>query len=224
MNVYGIETDKIEVINAPQDAKSFFMDLYSTWSEKGKNYKYKCQIMLVKFLIELPDKELSIIDYIHRKLADPKLSVALLAQRNYVSEAYFRRDFKKKYGISPLQYINKERIDRTKNLLSTNYYTVHELEEQQEALEREMLIEKSKTAIKVPESIIREYYEEALRLEATMIVNLLVKEIVLYNDRIEIYINSPIKNGSDESQGFSFYQGFIGNQSIQTMEFAMYVS
>ena len=101
---------------------------------------------------------------------------------------------------------------------------LHELEEQQEALEREMLIEKNKTAIKVPENLIRDYYEEALRLEATMIVNMLVKEIVLYNDRIEIYINSPIKNGSDESQGFSFYKGFIGNQSIHTMELAMYVS
>ena len=81
---------------------------------------------------------------------------------------------------------------------------LHELEEQQEALERELLIEKSKTAIKVPESIIREYYEEVLNLEATMIVSLFIKEIVLYNDRIEIYFNSPIKNGSDESQGFSF--------------------
>ena len=39
-----------------------------------------------------------------------------------------------------------------------------------------MLIEKSKTAIKVLESIIREYYEEALKLKATMIANLLAKE------------------------------------------------
>lgn len=127
----------------------------------------------------------------------------------------------------------KSKIDKAlENLMSaieqgivskTTKKRLHELEEQQEALERELLIEKSKTAVKVPESIIREYYEEALRLEATMIVSLFIKEIVLYNDRIEIYINSPIKNGSDDSQGFSFYKGFINTQSVQTMELEMYV-
>ena len=127
----------------------------------------------------------------------------------------------------------KSKIDKAlENLMSaieqgivskTTNKRLHELEEQQEALERELLIEKSKTAIKVPESIIREYYEEVLNLEATMIVSLFIKEIVLYNDRIEIYFNSPIKNGSDESQGFSFYKGFISTQCAQTMELEMYV-
>lgn len=97
-----------------------------------------------------------------------------------------------------------------------------ELEAQQEALECELLIEKSKTAVKVPESFIREYYEEALRLEATMIVNLLVKEVVLYNDRIEVHFNTPLRNCPDESQGFSFYKGFISTQCAQTMELEMY--
>ena len=101
---------------------------------------------------------------------------------------------------------------------------LHELEAQQEALERELLMEKSKTAVKVPEKILREYYEDVLKLEAPMIVSIFVKEIVLYNDRIEIHFNSPIKNGSDENRGFSFYKGFIGAQGIQSMELEMYVS
>ena len=73
----------------------------------------------------------------------------------------------------------------------------------------------------MPRSFIREYFEEALRLEATMLVNLLVKEVVLYNDRIQIHFNSPIKNCPDESQGFSFYKGFISTQCAQTMELEM---
>ncbi len=97
-----------------------------------------------------------------------------------------------------------------------------ELEAQQEALECELLIEKSKTAVKVPESFIREYYEEALRLEATMLVNLLVKEVVLYNDRIEVHFNTPLRNCPDESQGFSFYKGFISIYTAQTIELEMY--
>ena len=45
---------------------------------------------------------------------------------------------------------------------------------------------------------------EAIKLEDNMIVNYFVKEIILYNDRVEIHINSPFTNGPDESQGFSF--------------------
>lgn len=127
LNVYGLQSQKIEVISAPQAAKKFFIDIYRIWTEKSKNYKYKCQIMLMEFLMELPNKEVSTINYIHKKLADPKLSIAMLAQRAHVSESFFRRDFKKKYGISPLQYINNTRIERAKNLLTTNYYSIAEV-------------------------------------------------------------------------------------------------
>ena len=39
-------------------------------------------------------------------------------------------------------------------------------------------------------------------------------KIKLYNDRIEIYLNSPIKKGSD-SQDFSFYFTAIYNFEIE---------
>ena len=84
-------------------------------------------------------------------------------------------------------------------------------------------IEKSKTAGKISENMIREYYEDALRLEAPLFINMLVKEIVLYNDRIEIYIKTPIKNGPDNSQGFSFYKGFIRLQSTSDTVLEMFV-
>jgi hypothetical protein len=55
-----------------------------------------------------------------------------------------------------------------------------------------------------------------------MLVNLLVKEVVLYNDRIEVHFNTPLRNCPDESQGFSFYKGFISIYTAQTMELEMY--
>lgn len=42
---------------------------------------------------------------------------------------------------------------------------MHDLEEQQANLEKEILIEKSKTAVVLSEKEIREFYEQALRLE-----------------------------------------------------------
>ena len=63
----------------------------------------------------------------------------------------------------------------------------------------------------------REYYSQALELEPQMLINYLVKEIVLYDDFIQIYFNSPIKlnndnNGktdcADSATGFLFYRNF----------------
>jgi site-specific DNA recombinase len=82
---------------------------------------------------------------------------------------------------------------------------LHELEHRQEELERQILIERSKQAIMIPEKEIREYYQAALKLEPQLLIDMLVKEIVLYDDKIEIHFNSPIRNSPDDCQGFSFY-------------------
>ena len=90
-------------------------------------------------------------------------------------------------------------------ITNTTNKRLKELEERQEEVERLILKERSKAQIKVPEKDIREFYNEALQLESLMLVNYLVKEIKLYNDRAEVYLNSPMPISPDESQGFSFY-------------------
>ncbi len=81
-----------------------------------------------------------------------------------------------------------------------------ELEEQQTELEQKIIIEKSKTAAKLTESEIRQFYEEALQLEPQLLVNCLIKRVVLYADKMEIHYNTSFQDGLDESQGFSFTQ------------------
>ena len=170
----------------------------------------------------------AIISAIIKELAKPHVINGIVKNLLKAQERYCAENPKLKTIIR-----EKNKIDNAlDNLISaieqgivskTTNKRLHELEEQQEALERELIIERSKTSVKMSESFIREYYEEALRLEAPMIINMLVKEIVLYNDRIEIYFNSPLKNGPDESRGFSFYKGFICLQNQQPMELEMYV-
>lgn len=115
-----------------------------------------------------------------------------------------------------LNLLNKEKratenaIDNIMNAIeqggSTNtaMKRLRELEARQEELERMILIEKSKTAVTLTEKDIREYYEQALALDPKMLITYLIKEIVLFDDRIEITYNSPIRISSDESRGFSF--------------------
>lgn len=81
-----------------------------------------------------------------------------------------------------------------------------ELEERQEELERLILIEQSKQTVKITETQIRTFYEQALKYEPQMLINYIVKEIVTYDNRIDIIYNSPIIESPDDEnrQGFIF--------------------
>lgn len=87
---------------------------------------------------------------------------------------------------------------------NTTNKRLHELEKQQEELERQILVERSKKSIKISESDIREYYTQALQAEKTLLINILIKEIILYDDKIELYFNNPTSISPDESRGFLF--------------------
>lgn len=101
---------------------------------------------------------------------------------------------------------------------NTTNKRLHDLEKQQEQLERQILIERSKCAVKIPESEMREFYEQALRAEPQMLINILIKEIVVFDDKIQIYYNTPLyTNPDDESRrDFAFYSDFVpmGTQEI----------
>lgn len=100
---------------------------------------------------------------------------------------------------------------------------LHELEHNQEELEKQILIEKSKTAIKLTEKSIREFYKQALKLEPQMLINYLISEIVLFDDRIDIHFNSPIKISPDQNRGlFLFYSETYDLAIIQIL-IEMYV-
>ena len=83
---------------------------------------------------------------------------------------------------------------------------LYELEARQEELERLILIEQSKQTVKITETQIRNFYEQALKYEPQMLINYIVKEIVMYDDRIDIIYNSPIIESPDDEnrQGFVF--------------------
>lgn len=63
-------------------------------------------------------------EYIHKNLSSGALSVSAVAEYVNVSDVYFRKEFKKTFGISPATYIKNKRIESAKLLLKTGYYTV----------------------------------------------------------------------------------------------------
>ncbi len=92
-------------------------------------------------------------------------------------------------------------------ITNTTTKRLKELEAQQESLERQILIERSKIAVQITERDIREFYLETLHAEPQLLINQLIKEVVLFDDRIQIHFNSPLRTSPDESQGFCFYKG-----------------
>ncbi|MDE6275040.1 MAG: recombinase family protein [Clostridia bacterium] len=89
---------------------------------------------------------------------------------------------------------------------NTTNKRLHELEQQQAELEKQILIEHSKLAVQLKESDIREYYNQALKLEPQILINFLIKQITLFDDKIQIQFNSPIRiSPDDEKSGLIFY-------------------
>jgi two-component system response regulator YesN len=65
-------------------------------------------------------------DYIKSNFKDLSLSVETLAEIQGISEVYFRRLFKKQYGISPSQYIITTRIEHAKSLIKHSFLSLEE--------------------------------------------------------------------------------------------------
>ena len=104
---------------------------------------------------------------------------------------------------------NENAIENIMSAVERGFYTatankrMRELEERQSELDRLIIIERSKMQVKVSAEEIRAFYEAALLQESQMLINYLVKEIIVYDDEIHIYFNSPLQTSPDDSQGFS---------------------
>lgn len=81
---------------------------------------------------------------------------------------------------------------------------LHELETQIRDLDERIAVEQNKVAFTLSEDDIRRYYLSALKQEPQLLINCLVKEITLYDDKMIITYNTPLNESSDENRGFSF--------------------
>ena len=184
-------------------------------SQNGeKKYYYKClgkkHHRCNKSVLRKDILEKLVLDKIVSELNRPQIMNAIVANLMQMQEQQAKE-------ASALNMILKEKRQTDtalNNLMSaieqgiisnTTNKRLHELESKQEELERQMLIEKNKLALQLSEDTVRKFYTDALKAEPKLLIDCLIKEIILYDDKIEIYFNSPIKISPDESRGFTFY-------------------
>ena len=109
-----------------------------------------------------------------------------------------------------------------KGIVSVTAQTrLEELERKLEEIDAKIIIEESKTKISLTKEDILRFIKKAIKKDPYPMVKMLIKKVILFNDKIEIYYNY-IENFSpdDNHQAFSFYKGFVDigiqNKNIPT--------
>ncbi len=178
-------------------------------SKTGKRmYYYKCRGRKArvndckKSVIQKSVLENLVLENIVKTLSSP-------SNMEYIVKTLMKMQINADKGNSTLSILLKQQkqvanslnniVTAIENGITSNTTNrrLHELEKQQEQLERQILIERSKCAVKIPESEIRAFYAEMLHAEPQMLINLLIKEIILFDDKIQIYYNAPIYTSPD---------------------------
>lgn len=121
----------------PEALRALFRQLLDRWEGKEKGYRYGCTAIFYRILEELcrqsegenalPPILAPGVRYITEHFADPEVSVKAAAERCHVSEVYFRKLFKSRFGVSPRRYIIELRIKHGASLIESGYYTLGEV-------------------------------------------------------------------------------------------------
>lgn len=135
------------VIRRPAHVYSLFLRLYHRMNFGTSSERASCRGVFLELLIELlgedtdylsvsgqnsADNHLAyrIQQMLHEVLDHPKkrkVTLAALLEKTGYSYPYLSRLFRKKFGISPLGYLNQMRIDRAKSLLTDTLLPIHEI-------------------------------------------------------------------------------------------------
>lgn len=121
----------------PEIYKNLFVKILQCWNAKEIGYKYKCSAIFNEILAlcyaenykpkPTASKIQNSVDYLLKHYNDPELTISKIAGESFMSEVYFRRIFKEKYGVSPQKYIIRLRLQYAKELISTGYYSLKEI-------------------------------------------------------------------------------------------------
>ena len=141
-----------------------------------------------------------------QEICDKMIAALMRKQEELIADNADLQRLTKEHKTTETQINNIMTAIENGGTSATAMKRLRELELKAVELEKAIAIQKAKTADRFTEEEMRAYYEQALSLEPQMLINTLVKQITLYDDKIIIQYNSPIKAGPDESRGFSFYE------------------
>lgn len=134
-------SDEAFVINLAENTNigNLFRKLFAVWVSRYDGYYFECKSLLYKIFAGIqkldyfPKEQYNIIKpaikYIEENFLDNKIPVALLAEKCGISETYLKRLFNKKFGVSPIKYIIRLKINYACDLLCSKQYSVTQVAE-----------------------------------------------------------------------------------------------
>ena len=131
-DLFLLDFDKnIKILN-------LFKKIYKLWLTKPDGYYFKCMSAVYEILYEmlLKCKQYSPkikykklepgIEYIQNNLYDD-IDYNLPSEICGISYTYFKKLFIERFGVPPVRYVNNMRLERSRELLLTNKYSVGEI-------------------------------------------------------------------------------------------------
>lgn len=126
---------------APQDPERYravFLEALDVWEKKPKGYRFAATALFYRLLSMMEEDGVLFgedgnglaeraAEYLCRHYRERDLTVAAVAARFYVSEAYLRKKFRERYGYGPKHFLERTRITNAISLLRTGYFTQTEV-------------------------------------------------------------------------------------------------
>lgn len=112
-----------------------FSKIHRIWTEREPGFRYRCHAVLYEYLSSIimnkqRAKEYYKIEksikFIESNLTQ-NIQVSSLAKMCNLCESQYRKLFKKEFGISPVKYINKLRVNSAISKLNSGYYSIAEI-------------------------------------------------------------------------------------------------
>jgi AraC-like DNA-binding protein len=122
------------------EVKVLFKKLFQTWISKNDGYYYKSMGYFYN-IAELLKKQQTYSnsksfkslanseEYMFNHYCDYKFNFTEFVNLSGLSYSYFKKLFVRKYGVPPVKYINRLKINRACELLQTNKFRVGEIAE-----------------------------------------------------------------------------------------------
>lgn len=121
----------------PEYIATLFKEILNCWTKKEKGYKYNAKALFYEILAAIykefhneTDGETIIhksLLYINENFSNPEFSIKVASEKSNISEVYFRKLFKERFGISPKKYVIEKRIKRAVTLIESGYFRLDEI-------------------------------------------------------------------------------------------------
>ena len=141
LDIFGASDRTLKTIctECPDEICALFLELEKVWREKKDYYAYRCTGILYDLIartgVAISEQRLtesaltSGVRYIDDHFSDSDFSIAAACQKCNISRAYFNRLFKSELGSTPVEYIQRLKIQKAEMLLRSGCHTNEEIAE-----------------------------------------------------------------------------------------------